>query len=157
MKELVKNAVEIGEVNLIWKEITDNDKVMKEIERRISEVSHSRRMEEEQKRKLKRLEFQALKKSEWEMERITKEIAGLAIMEVKKMMNDDWLEDVDELLDDWLNDAYCNVKLVDDDITMVEPNVQNETTDAMEIDEGGGDDDDDWMMEEKVFEDWLED
>ena len=35
VEEIFKKAVEIGEINLIWREMTNNDRIMKEIEIRI--------------------------------------------------------------------------------------------------------------------------
>ena len=81
-------------------------KTMAEIEKRITEAKDSRRMEIEKVRRQKRLEEQARKKGEWEVDNIVRGIAGLEIGDLGDVEIDDKFVEDEELLEEWILEAY---------------------------------------------------
>ena len=164
---MVEEAVETGEVEMIWRQMIKDEKVLKKLERKIEERKSSQRLEEEEKLKQRRLEAQKVMKDKWlrrmEINQLIDDVGRLDLSENK----DDW-NDLDEdtkLLDDWLILACENGTLVDEDVDMaismdgaeVLDEVTIEDASMMEIVE------EEWMnsedmdvSEHKDYEDWLE-
>ena len=78
---MVEEAVETGEVEMIWRRMIKDEKVLKKLERKIEEGKSSQRLEEGEKLKQRRLEAQKVMKEKWlrrmEINQLIDEVGGL--------------------------------------------------------------------------------
>ena len=164
---MVEEAVETGEVEMIWRQMIKDEKVLRKLEKKIEERKSSQRLEEEEKLKQGRLEAQKVMKDKWlrrmEINQLIDDGGRLDLSEYK----DDW-NDLDEdtkLLDDWLILACENGTLVDEDEDMANSSDGAEAGDEVTIEDASMMEivEEEWMnsedmdvSEHKDYEDWLE-
>ena len=168
LDSIVEEAVETGQVEMIWTQMIDDEKVLRKLEMKIEERKYSQRLEHEEDLRQRRLEAQKASKEQWQKRKdMSTVIDGLECLMVGEP-KDDWGDDDDDVeeatrvLEEWMIMASESGTLVDDDVDMSnnENEAEAEAEEAargMEVDEDDLKDIEEMDITEYTkYEDWLE-